>query len=237
LIFDFETFSDEKRYEQPYLCVSRLYNLKDIFKNNNSTVNSVKYQEKIFYGIECAKELFEYLTSGDLPLKTVCFAHNGSSFDFYFLLRFFYLSKVYTPSVIFKGSQLIQMIVKTKFVELRFIDSLNFIPFPLRKFSSLFGFNDSKTFFPYDFVKENKLEYVGAIPEKSNFCVNPSEQKEFDIFYSNELKRIGNGLWNLQEVSTTYCQQDVHVLFCGIFTYLKTFFEVTQINPFRFYSL
>jgi len=80
LIFDFETFNNSNNIVTPYLCVSRLYNITDV-----EEISDCVYQEKIFYGIECAKEFFTYLISGLVPLKTICFAHNGQSFDLFYL--------------------------------------------------------------------------------------------------------------------------------------------------------
>ena len=234
LVFDFETFRNVNGYETPYLCVSRLYDVKSIL-DESVTPENISFEHREFYGLNCEKEFYEYLVSGKLPLKTVCFAHNGQSFDFYFLLAHMYKSKTFIPAIVMNSSRVMQITIKTKEVELRFIDSLNFIPFPLRKFPKLFGFEDSKSFFPYSMVNAGTINYQGDMPEKSSFEIAAQDQTDFDEFYQSELINLesGDGIWDLKVTATKYCVQDVHVLFCGLLTYLKSFYKITQINPFR----
>src|SRR6266851_10685 len=233
LIFDFETFNNENKIVTPYLCVSRLYIIEQVFNPLfvNLQTTDILFEEKVFYGLDCGKDFFIYLTSGLVPKKTICFAHNGQAFDFYFILKHFYKNPYYLPSLVFNGTRLMQMIVKNKDLELKFIDSVNFIPFPLRKFPNIFGFSDSKTYFPYSFVDQNSIDYIGTIPVKTYFDINSKDQLEFNKFYEDESARH-NENWNLKEVSIEYCTQDVHVLFCGLFNYLKLFYKVSKINPF-----
>src|SRR6266481_6178646 len=146
-----------------------------------------------------------------------------------------YKSKTFIPAIVMNSSRVMQITIKTKEVELRFIDSLNFIPFPLRKFPKLFGFEDSKSFFPYSMVNAGTINYQGDMPEKSSFEIAAQDQTDFDEFYQSELINLesGDGIWDLKVTATKYCVQDVHVLFCGLLTYLKSFYKITQINPFR----
>ncbi len=237
LIFDFETFNNKNKFVTPYLCVSRLYNIESLYSTVlvNLQTSDFTFEEKIFYGINCAKEFFFYLISGLVPKGTICFAHNGQSFDFYFILTYFYKHPYCAPSLVFNGSRLMQMVVKTEKIELKFIDSLNFIPFPLRKFPSIFGFSDQKSYFPYTFVDNNSIYYEGPVPDKTYYEIPANDMDSFDIFYNNELRKVQQSpsrKWNLQKVSTKYCVQDVHVLFCGIFHYLSNFYKVAKINPF-----
>jgi len=232
LIFDFETFNNVNNVVTPYLCISRLYNIKEIYNQKSEvSFSDCDYEEKVFYGVDCGRDFFIYLTNGLVPKKTICFAHNGQAFDFYFILKHFYLNPYFIPSLIFNGSRLMQMIVKNKNIELKFIDSLNFIPFPLRKFPNIFGFADSKSFFPYSFVNFDTLHYFGPMPQKKFFDINPADEKEFDDFYYRDSIKYQQQ-WSVKDVSIEYCKQDVHVLFCGVFTYLKSFYKVAKINPF-----
>jgi len=231
LIFDFETFNDKNNVVTPYLCVSRLYDIENIFdySDPNFQPKDCLFTEKIFYGLDCAKNFFLYLTSGLLPKKTVVVAHNGQKFDFYFFLTYFYESKIFIPSLVINGSSLMQMVIKTNDVDLRFIDSVNFIPAQLRNFPSLFGFQDSKTYFPYSFMNENTIYFKGDIPATSFYEVGQNDEIEFNSFY-DEQKKLGE--WDVEKVATDYCIQDVHVLFCGIFTYMRTFYLAANLNPF-----
>ena len=193
------------------------------------------FDEKIFYGLNCAEKFFSYLISSEVPKGSIVMAHNGQAYDFYFVLKQFYKnSSKYVPNLVINGTLLMQMLVKTTDVELKFIDSVNFIPAPLRKFPTLFGFNDSKTFFPYSFVNEETIYYRGVIPARTFYDVPANETLSFNEFYEQQQQYANNNnqQWDLESVAIQYCCQDVHVLFCGIFTYLKTFYEVAKINPF-----
>jgi hypothetical protein len=46
---------------------------------------------------------------------------------------------------------------------LKFIDSICFLPFPLRKLSGAFGLTASKSWYPHYFNKAENLDYVGQI--------------------------------------------------------------------------
>jgi hypothetical protein len=248
LIFDFETFPlGDKKLETAYFCSTRLYTINYLTKGETTVINGksevtiipevddngTTFIEKNFEGLDCSKQFYNYLVSGDIPRGTICIAHNGQSFDFYFLIGHFFASKDYDPDVIINGAKFMQM--KFEELGLKFIDSLNFIPFPLRKFPDLFGFSDKKTFFPHNFVNETTLAYNGTIPNVEEYGVKPGDSKDFDIFYKEECDRLRdtNSTWCLMDVAKEYCIQDVNVLFLGVFNYLKTFLKVTKgIDPF-----
>jgi DNA polymerase type B, organellar and viral len=245
LVFDFETFPcGDKKVETAYFCSTRLYTLtytSELIGENANGTQKIKHEvndnytfvEKNFEGLNCSKEFYEYIVSGEIPLKTICIAHNGQSFDFYFLLRHFFKCKDYQPEVIINGTKLMQM--KFEELGLKFVDSLNFIPFALRKFPDLFGFPDRKTFFPHNFVNEDTLAYNGDIPKIWEYGIKPNDLKDFEEFYIEEQEqlRVNNSKWCLMDVARDYCIQDVNVLFKGIFSYLKTFMKVTNgIDPF-----
>jgi hypothetical protein len=73
LIFDFETFAekeDKKMIEKAYLCVSRLYKIEyDTTSEVPEIKNTPSYVEKIFEGLNSAKEFFDYVISGEIPQK------------------------------------------------------------------------------------------------------------------------------------------------------------------------
>jgi DNA polymerase type B, organellar and viral len=247
LIFDYETFpASEDRKETPYFCSTRLYTIeyKCVQDENNAQegggdksrleVVDYTFTEKNFEGLNCSKEFYNYIVSGDIPKDTVCLAHNGQSFDFYFVLKHFYSCENYEPDLIINGAKVMQM----KFAQLglKFVDSYNFIPFPLRNFPKLFGFSDKKTFFPHNFVSEKTLDYNGKLPNISEYGkIKEHDWEDFKKFYNDECDRLkkNNATWCLMTVARKYCVQDVNVLFLGVFNYLKTFMKVTKgIDPF-----
>ncbi len=233
LIFDFETFHAENMIEIPYLCVSRLYSMEYSKKtevNPNHELVGHSHIEKVFYGLNCCKDFYDYLISTEVPSKTVCIAHNGQAFDFYFVLQQCYQRGKLKPDLILNGTKLMQMtIVGNDHTDLKFIDSLNFIPFPLGRFHEIFGFDEQKGIFPYNFVQANNLDYRGPIPEESFFEVKDSNRQQ----YEEELEKFKTtGFWDLRQIATDYCVQDVNVLFQGIWHYLQTFQKISGNDPF-----
>jgi hypothetical protein len=244
LIFDFETFPDgPEKLETAYFCSTRLYTIsyKTVtFTNSDGSVSeflevedNCPYVEKNFEGLDCSRDFYKYVVSGEIPRGTMCIAHNGQSFDFYFVLKHFFTAKDINPNVILNGTKLMQM----QFADLglKFVDSLNFMPFPLRKFPDLFGFSERKTFFPHNFVSKDRLDYIGEIPEVKEYGIKDRDLKDFEKFYKEECDRLreNNLKWCLMDVAREYCVQDVNVLFLGVFNYLKTFMKVTKgVDPF-----
>jgi hypothetical protein len=59
-----------------------------------------------------------------------------------------------------------------KMEHLKFIDSICFLPFLLRKLSAAFGLTASKPWYPHYFKKTVNLDYVGQIPDIEYYGVN-----------------------------------------------------------------
>jgi hypothetical protein len=52
-----------------------------------------------------------------------------------------------------------------------FLDSVSFVPFPLRKLQEAFGLTASKSWYPNYFNTEENLDYVGPIPDVSYYSL------------------------------------------------------------------
>jgi hypothetical protein len=69
-----------------------------------------------------------------------------------------------------------------KMEHLTFLDSLSFIPLPLRKLPEAFGLASRKSFYPHYFNTKEKMDYVGEMPDISYYGVDQmgeSERKNF----------------------------------------------------------
>jgi hypothetical protein len=85
---------------------------------------------------------------------------------------------------------------------LKFIVSVCFPPFPLRKLSGAFGLTASKSCYPYYFNSMENLNYVGQIPDISYYAVDEmciGERAEFLAWYEEQNSRssITGGVCNL----------------------------------------
>jgi hypothetical protein len=94
---------------------------------------------------------------------------------------------------------------------LKFIDSICFLPFPLRKLSGAFGLTASKSWYPHYFNSMENLDYAGEIPARSYYGVNKmsvGERTEFLAWYEEQKTAV---FYN-REVLESYCHDDVTVL-------------------------
>jgi hypothetical protein len=89
-----------------------------------------------------------------------------------------------------------------------FLDSIFFLPIPLRKLPEAFGLTSSKSWYPHLFNSQGNLEYVGSIPDISYYGVNEmseAERKEFIVWYQGQRDKVFDNKRVLEE----YCQDDV----------------------------
>jgi len=59
-----------------------------------------------------------------------------------------------------------------------FLDSVSFLPFPVRKLPEAFGLTASKSWYPHIFNTEENLDYIGPIPDVSYYGVNDMGERE-----------------------------------------------------------
>jgi hypothetical protein len=112
--------------------------------------------------------------------QIIAIAHNAKAFDLNFILNRAVLFK-WWPELI-SGQKILYM----SFEHMKFIDSLRFLPFPLRKLSGAFGITASKSWFPHYFNSMENLNYVGQIPTRSYYGekeMSVGEGTEFLAWY------------------------------------------------------
>lgn len=168
----------------------------------------------VFYNIH---DWVAYMLQPEHKGKTFIF-HNGRGFDFHPILNeLMVIGKSVKPTM--AGRKVIFMNVPDKIIYSaktgrRFIDSVNFLPMPLKAFSKTFNLEVIKGHYPHFFNTEENKTYVGVLPEKSFYgydTMNNKDKKEFDDWYVEEIKRVGDTWDNKQEL-LRYCQKDVELL-------------------------
>lgn len=164
--------------------------------------------------------------------NAVFIAHNAARYDSHFVKRMLLEKGIVTQDVV-NGCSMMEMKIVSR--EIRFIDSLKFIPMPLRHFPKTFGIQDlSKGYFPYRFFTEQHLHYKGPMPAREWFefdKMNPAEKQKAETWYNqHELDVID--LW---EMCKNYCVDDVKLLAAGCRMFQESFMEVTvdQFSPFE----
>ena len=92
--------------------------------------------------------------------KVVAIAHNVKAFDSQFILNRAILIK-WTPELILKGLKIVTM----KIHHIQFLESVSYLPIPLRKLPEAFRLTASKSWYPHHFNTKANLDYVGPIPD------------------------------------------------------------------------
>ena len=153
------------------------------------------------------------------------YVHNGSLFDYIFLLR--YITEMGHVEPLIKYGKFINIklswdkqvndkgIVKYKY-NINFRDSLLLLPAPLRKLAVAFNV-ENKGFFPFNFLKDSNipLDYKGNTPDFSLY--EGITRDEYDAMVSIK--------WDLRREVIKYCELDCKVLYQVIDKFNDLIFE------------
>jgi hypothetical protein len=153
------------------------------------------------------------------------YIHNLSRFDGIFLLKILVnLGKI--KPLIHHGD-LISIGFKFKNYIITFKDSQQLLILSLRKLGKAFGVETQKGYFPYSFVNENNLNYIGITPDFSLF--NNISHDEYDGITSYN--------WNLRDEAIKYCEIDCISLYQIIFKFSELIFGLFKINIHKYPTL
>lgn len=130
---------------------------------------------------------------------TVIF-HNGKGYDFQFILKCLVKRAKLCSRVrpVMVGAKILYFSIAPRggrFKQktgIRFVDSINFLPMALKKFTKTFGLRTKKGFYPHFFNTASNISFKGVIPPRSMFGVDsmhPSVAEEFQV-----QKKIDPGL-------------------------------------------
>ncbi|XP_031338183.1 uncharacterized protein LOC116167084 [Photinus pyralis] len=143
--------------------------------------------------------------------EVVAIAHNSKGYDSIFILREIMKNpSAWNPQIIATGTKITSLACNNN---VRFIDSLNFLPVPLSALPKTFNFEGSKGYFPHFFNTIANQDYVGALPAIDFYGANemsPKNRKEFMQWYDAEIAR--DVIFDFKREIVTYCTQDVNIL-------------------------
>ena len=208
------------------------------------------------------------------------YVHNFSKFDVFFLLKIVInLNEnnptIYNYDIVSNDSEILCIkISKTFFKDvkgktvkrtynIKIVDSLKFLNSSLHELCSIYKPSVVKTFFPYEFVNENTIFYIGKTPsldyyssirehvedEYNKELVNGSvinvNQENFDeekylivnsrvdIIYKSLIKEI----WNLKEETISYLSNDLISLFSIMEAFIKNVYREEGIHVTNNYTI
>ena len=184
----------------------------------------------IFQGQDTVKEFWQWLLTPEHK-GCIVVAHNFQGYDSYLILK--YLDENVIPyKILYRGAKCLSITIPM--FEIKFIDSLNFIPMGLAKFPKTFAQPElCKGYFPHLFNKDENQDYVGPLPCQDDYGVNfkkPVEREAFIAWYQERVEN--NYVFDFQKEITSYCRSDVDILAKCCLLYREMFKDQTGIDPF-----
>ncbi|XP_075438335.1 uncharacterized protein LOC142477223 [Ascaphus truei] len=176
-----------------------------------------------FQGPECLADFVKKFI--DRPFREYTFiAHNAGRYDSYFVVQQLLKEKI-KIELLAQGGKLLCVTIPD--LNIRFIDSLNFLPMKLSKLPQALGFTGSKGYFPHFFNTVQNQNYSGSMPsiehygpqymmadEKTGFMTWYEANKHCDFNFQAELK--------------SYCIEDVKILKKACICFRTSVIEMTE---------
>ena len=193
LFFDFECKQETGKHE-PNLCI----------------VHNEAGDEWLFQGSDTTKDFCTWLFSKKHQ-GCIVVAHNFQGYDGYFIQDFLNKNAI-KYEVILRGAKILSMTIPM--FDMKFIDSLNFIPMSLSKFPKTFGKTElCKGYFPHLFNKEENQSYVGPIPPVPYYSPNTMKPEAREAFLAWHKEQVENNyVFDFRNEIIKYCRSDVDIL-------------------------
>ena len=208
--FDIETYKNNKNIFIPYACgwyngeITKTYYLTD-FKS---------YEDMII------KSITDLILEND---RSSVYIHNLSNFDYILINKILYNHFNVRPQ--FKDGEILSLSISIKndIKSIKMFDSYRILTLNLRDLAIKYKVNTLKGNFPYDFVKENNLNYIGKIPK---FSFYKDLEKELYKKISKD-----NNKWDLKKETVNYLISDIKSLHEVIKIFFNEIISNEKINP------
>ena len=193
--------------------------------------NTCGGRQKIFSGDDTSNLFGQYLFNISHKDFTMV-AHNMKGYDGYFLLEYLIKNSITPGHVIYSGSKIMYLTVK-RGLDIRIIDSLNFLSAPLSAFPKIFGLKElKKGWFPHHFNTKANENYIGPFPGVEAYGVSfmsTNQRQEFLEWHSKQ-----TGIFDFQKEIKEYCISDVTILRETSMAFRSLMIQVTSgsIDPF-----
>ena len=230
-----EQVNEEPRYSELLFFDFECNQERGIHEVNLCVVYDEEGEVATFRGKNTVYDFCKWLFTPEHD-KSIVIAHNFQGYDSYFILN--HLNQQAIPyEVIYNGAKCMTLTTKRKgkkrklfAVEIKFIDSLNFIPMALARFPKTFGLDElCKGYFPHYFNKDENQEYVGPIPCQEDYGANgmkPEAREKFLTWHQEQVEN--NYVFDFQKEILKYCRSDVDILQKSCNLYREMFMHVTD---------
>ncbi len=165
-------------------------------------------------------------------------AHNGKGYDYQFIMKWIYTKSSYKPFVIYAGSKIMSFSIKEG-LNIRFVDSVNFLAMRLEDFPSTFGIKElKKGFYPHLFNTKENENYIGEIPDEDDFCYNSFKEDKRIEFREWWADKVDNDyVWNNKKELLEYCISDVDILRRCMIKFRQLYIDIADIDPLQYTTI
>ena len=223
--------AEESQYNQLLFFDLECKQEHGVHEANLCIVQNEAGEEQLFQGSDTIKKFCEWLLTKENQ-GCIVVAHNFQGYDGYFIQN--YLNKnAVKYEVILRGAKILSMTIPM--FNIKFIDSLNFIPMSLAKFPKTFGKTElCKGYFPHLFNKEENQNYVGSIPCQADYGANFMKPEAREAFLAWHKEQVESGYeFNFREEIVKYCRSDVDILRKCCMAFREMLRDITDIDPFE----
>lgn len=130
---------------------------------------------------------------------------------------------------IIHNDKIISISFSYKDYDVTFKDSKQMLIGSLKSLGKSFGVETLKSIFPYNFVNENNLDYIGPIPDFKYF--DGISSLDYNCYIENY------NIWNLRDESIKYCEIDCISLHQVIFKFTEMIFDLFGKNVHNYPTL
>lgn len=173
--------------------------------------NTCGFREIVFRGDQTANAFGLWLFT-ETHKDFTAIAHNMKGYDGYFLLEYLLVNSI-IPKIIYAGSKIMYLHVQ-RGLNIKILDSLNFLPMRLAELPKAFGLRElKKGYFPHFFNTKENAYYVGSYPAAHFYgsdMMNAKERKDFLIWHQEKLEK--NMIFDFDREILDYCRSDVDIL-------------------------
>jgi hypothetical protein len=168
-------------------------------------------REKCFKGLETTAHFCSWLFNQQ-HRGFIAIAHNAKGYDAHFILAHCVENAIMPSALIYQGSKIMYMRISHK-IDVTFIDSLNFLPMPLKALPKALGLanNVKKGDFPHYFNINGNFNYIGPIPDRQFYGIDQMRNTDREEFVEWYEKNTGI-VFDFQAEILEYTRTDVNIL-------------------------
>ena len=186
----------------------------------------------VFRGDDCVNQFGTWLLDGTHQ-GAIVIAHNLRGYDGTLFCEYFY-RQCLLPNLILNGAKIMSMELTE--AEIKFRDSLNFLPMPLKALPKTFGLTElKKGYFPHFFNRKENQHYVGPLPPFENYDpdgISTKERQEFPRWY--EELTDAEYVFDFEKELEEYCRSDVDILRRCCLKFKQLMEDTCQLDPFKY---